>query len=71
MQVVLAKEVVMDSSHSFLLSDLPIATGEKFTVIVMRDNVTAKKPKKTRQVFAHRIPVENITLPNRDELHER
>lgn len=70
MQVVLAKEAVMDSSHSFLLSDLPIETGEKFTIIVMRDNATFK-PKNTRKVFAHRISVENITLPNRDELHER
>jgi len=70
MQVVLAKEAVMDSSHSFLLSDLPIATGEKFTIIVIRDNTTVK-PKNARKVFAHRILVDNITLPNRDELHER
>ena len=70
MQIVLAKELVMDNSHSFSLSDLPIPTGEKFTVIVMRENVTnTQQP--TRKVYAHRIAVDNINLPARDDLHER
>ena len=29
MQTVLKKELVIDNSHSFLLSDLPFKTGEK------------------------------------------
>ena len=70
MQLVLAKELVMDNSHSFSLSDLPISTGEKFTVIVMRDEVSAtQKPK--RKVFAHRLVVDNVVLPTREDLHER
>jgi hypothetical protein len=63
MQVVLTKDFIMDNSHSFLLSDLPIATGEKFTVIIMRDD------KPSRKVFAHRIAVDNIYLPTREALH--
>jgi hypothetical protein len=70
MQVVLAKDFVMDNSHSFLLSDLPISTGEKFTVIIMRDEtIPIEKP--ARKVFAHRIAVNSIDLPTRDDLHER
>jgi hypothetical protein len=70
MQLVLAKELVMDDSQSFSLSNLPISTGERFTVIVMRDEVVAtQKPK--RKVFAHRIAVDNVVLPSREELHER
>lgn len=72
MQLVLAKELVMDNSHSFSLSDLPISTGEKFTVIVMRDEVSAtQKPKPKRKVFAHRLVVDNVVLPTREDLHER
>lgn len=35
MQNVLKKELVMDNSHSFLLSDLPFQTGEKLLVFIM------------------------------------
>ena len=34
MQTVLKKELVIDNSHSFLLSDLPFETGEKVVVFV-------------------------------------
>lgn len=70
MQVVLAKDAIMDNSHSFLLSDLPIDTGEKFTIIVMRDTPTPiSKP--ARKVFAHRFVVDDVELPARDDLYER
>jgi hypothetical protein len=70
MQVVLAKDVIMDNTHSFLLSDLPIQTGEKFTVIVMCD--TPKNDSKpARKVFAHRFVVDDIELPAREDLYER
>jgi hypothetical protein len=52
------------------LSDLPIQTGEKFTVIVMRD--TPKNDSKpARKVFAHRFVVDDIELPAREDLYER
>ncbi len=70
MQVVLTKDLIMDDSHSFVLSDLPIPIGEKFTVIVMRDDVHPNQ-NTTRKVYAHRIVVDSIDLPTRDELHER
>ena len=70
MQIVLAKDFIMDNSHSFSLSDLPISTGEKLTVIIIQDEKVAAKNAK-RKVFAHRIPVDNIELPSRDDLHER
>ncbi len=70
MQVVLAKDVIMDNTHGFLLSDLPIQTGEKFTVIVMRD--TPKNDSKpARKVFAHCFDVDDIELPAREDLYER
>lgn len=70
MQVVLTKDLIMDNSHSVVLSDLPIPAGEKFTVIVMRDDAHPNQ-KTTRKVYAHRIVVDSIDLPTRDELHER
>lgn len=70
MQIVLTKELVMDNSHSFSVSDLPIPIGEKFTVIVMRETVTNPEQAK-RKVYAHRIPVNHIELPTRDDLYER
>ena len=54
MQIVLTKDLIMDNTHSLVLSDLPIATGEKFTVIVMRDEAKPTQ-KPTRKVYAHRI----------------
>ena len=69
MPIVLTKDLIMDNSHSFVLSDLPISAGEKFTVIVMRDDVRTQKP--SRRVYAHRIAVDDIVLPPREELHER
>ena len=70
MQLVLTKELVMDNSHSFSLTDLPISAGEKITVIVMRDN-KVETPKVKRKVYAHRFIVDNVELPARDDLYER
>ncbi len=70
MQVVLTEDLIMDNSHSFVLSDLPIPAGEKFTVIVMRDDAHPSQ-KMARKVYAHRIVVDNIDLPTKEELHER
>ncbi len=70
MQIVLKKDLIMDNSHSFVLSDLPIASGEKFTVIVMRDEANPTQ-KPTRKLYAHRIAVDDIVLPTREALHER
>ena len=70
MQIVVTKDLIMDNTHSFVLSDLPIPTGEKFTVIVMRDEVKPTQ-KPTRKVSAHRIAVDSIDLPAREALHER
>ena len=70
MQEVLKREFIMDKSHSFLLPDLPISTGEKFTVIVMRED-EVKPKKRLRQAYAHRFQVDNVDLPARDVLHER
>ncbi|WP_411726092.1 hypothetical protein [Methyloglobulus sp.] len=70
MQIILTKDFVMDNSHSLSLTDLPIPTGEKFTVVVMRENITdTHQP--IRKVYAHRIPVNHIDLPAREELHGR
>lgn len=71
MQVVLTKDLIMDNSHSVVLSDLPIPAGEKFTVLVMRDDTPHPSQKTTRKVYAHRIVVDNIDLPTKEELHER
>jgi hypothetical protein len=70
-QIVLAKELIMDDSHSVSLSELPIAAGEKFTVMVMvmRDEVQPRQPR--RKVFAHRFVVESIELPAREDLYAR
>lgn len=70
MQVVMTQELIMDNSHKIVLSDLPISTGEKFTVIVLRDTVT-QDSLATRKVYAHRIAIDNIDLPTRESLHER
>jgi hypothetical protein len=71
MQIVLAKELVMGNSHSFSLSDLPIPTGEKFTVIVMRDSAPSIAQAVRKKVYAHRFVVDNIELPAREELYDR
>lgn len=71
MQVVLTKDLIMDDSHSFVLSDLPIPIGEKFTVLVMRDDAPHPNQKATRKVYAHRIVLDSIDLPTKEELHER
>ena len=70
MKIVLSKELIMDNSHSFSLNDLPISTGEKFTVIIMRDH-EIKPQKIRRKVYAHRFKVDNINLPSREELYDR
>ena len=69
MPIVLKKDLIMDNSHSFVLSDLPIRAGEKFTVIVMRDDAKPQQP--IRKVYAHRIAVDDIVLPPREDLYER
>jgi hypothetical protein len=66
----LKKDLIMDNSHSFVLSDLPIASGEKFTVIVMSSDAPVP-PLLSRKVYAHRIAVDDIVLPTRETLHER
>ncbi|MBT9097125.1 hypothetical protein KFZ76_05295 [Methylovulum psychrotolerans] len=70
MQVVMTQELIMDSSHNVMLANVPIATGEKFTVIVLRDNHAQNKPV-ARKVYAHRIAVDDLELPSRVSLHER
>ena len=69
MQVVMTQDLIMDNSHKVVLSDLPISTGERFTVIVLRDNTT-QNFSATRKVYVHRIAVDNIELPARESLHE-
>jgi len=71
MQVIMKQELIMDNSHNVTLSDLPIPTGEKFTVIVLRENMAAQEQQLTRKVYAHRIPIDSIELPTRESLHER
>lgn len=71
MQVIMKQELVMDKSHNVILSDLPIPTGEKFTVIVLRENTVTQEQSLTRKVFAHRFPVDSIELPTRESLLER
>jgi hypothetical protein len=68
-QIILAKELIMDDSHSVSLSELPIAAGEKFMVMVMRDEVQPRQPR--RKVFAHRFVVDSIELPAREDLYAR
>jgi predicted DNA-binding antitoxin AbrB/MazE fold protein len=46
MQTVLKKELVIDSSRSFLLSDLPFKTGEKVVVFVISESDLTAKLKK-------------------------
>jgi hypothetical protein len=70
MQMIMKQDLIMDNSHNVILSNLPIPTGERFTVIVLREN-TPPDPSLTRKVYAHRIPVESIDLPTRESLHER
>lgn len=67
MQVVLTKNLVMDDSHSFSLSGLPISAGEQFTVVVMREN-SADSPRPIRKVYAHRIAIDHIELPARESV---
>jgi hypothetical protein len=38
MQIVLTQELIMDNSHSLSIKHLPIPTGKKFTVIILRDH---------------------------------
>lgn len=70
MQVVMSQELVMDNSHNVILSNLPIPTGEKFTVVVLREN-KLQDIATARKVYAHRITVDSIELPTRESLHER
>lgn len=70
MQIVMPQELIMDNSHNVVLSDLPISTGEKFTVIVLRDN-NEPKQSVTRKVYAHRFSVDDIDLSSRESLYER
>jgi len=70
MQVVMTQELIMDNSHHVVLSDLPIPTGEAFTVIVLRDNPTPK-PTIARKLYAHRFAVDDLDMPTRESLHER
>ena len=51
MQTVLKKELVIDNSHSFLLSDLPFETGEKVVVFVMSETDLTAKLQKWRALF--------------------
>ena len=51
MQMVLKKELVIDNSHSFLLSDLPFETGEKVVVFVMSETDLTAKLQKWRTLF--------------------
>ncbi len=51
MQTVLKKELVIDNSHSFLLSDLPFKTGEKVVVFVMSETDLTAKLQKWRTLF--------------------
>jgi hypothetical protein len=72
MQIVLSKEFVMDQSHGISLAELPISAGERFTVLVLKENhAEAAEVVGPRKLFEHRFSVENVTLPVRDELHER
>ena len=70
MQTIIRRELVMDNSHSFLLSDLPISEGEKVTVIVMREDEIMPK-KRFRKAYAHRFQTDTVELPRREDLHER
>jgi hypothetical protein len=51
MQTVLKKELVIDNSHGFLLSDLPFETGEKVVVFVMSETDLTAKLQKWRALF--------------------
>lgn len=51
MQTVLKKELIIDNSHSFLLSDLPFETGEKVVVFVMSETDLTSKLKKWQTLF--------------------
>ena len=51
MQMVFKKELVIDNSHSFLLSDLPFETGEKVVVFVMSETDLTAKLQKWRTLF--------------------
>ena len=51
MQVVLKKEMVINNSHSFMLSDLPFETGEKVVVFVMSETNLTAKLNKWRKLF--------------------
>lgn len=72
MQIVLTRECVMDQSHSLSLHELPIETGERFTVLILKERPTeGSEARHRRKVFAHRFRVDDINLPARDVLHER
>jgi hypothetical protein len=51
MQTVLKKEMVINNSHSFMLSDLPFETGEKVVVFVMSETNLTAKLNKWRNLF--------------------
>lgn len=51
MQTVLKKELVIDNSHSFSLSDLPFKTGEKVVVFVMSETDLTAKLNKWQSLF--------------------
>lgn len=66
----MTQEFTMDSSHKLTLADLPIPTGDKFTVIVLRENLT-QDASPARKVYAHRIAVDSLELPGRESLYEK
>ena len=71
MQIVLSKECVMDKSRSIFFDQLPIETGEKFTVLILKEDHAEHIETRHRKIFAHRFPVDDIHLPSRNELYER
>lgn len=70
MQTVLKKELIIDNSHSFLLSDLPqvknITDADIDAEIVTHRSGLMQQP--VRKVCAHRIVVDNIELSAREYL---
>ncbi|NOS88416.1 MAG: hypothetical protein HOP34_07700 [Methylococcaceae bacterium] len=69
MQTVLKKELVIDNSHSFSLSDLPFKTGEKVIVFVMSEMDMTERLNKWRTLFkeTQALPeIQGITEANID-----
>lgn len=51
MQNVLKKELVMDSSHSLSVSDLPFQTGEKLLIFIMPEKDLQNNIQQWQAVF--------------------